>query len=411
MVDRTNSRPPPRSLHNTRQQKEACLATKLCGPTLLMFIIGFGTLAVISLMIVSMALPHSQQQHPQQQTNNVHMDTTIKQENHNENKVSSISPLSVLTSPPVPAATVAAAALSSSNNNSSNPISPNIRRESPLNPWKKKKGAIDLHFIHIPKCGGTSMTGILREVLCTIDPERNQDCCTNPGFCDYNDNRKCNAIRGCINHFANRPWIFKPQPSITILREPVSRLLSAWFYRGHSPNLDFFQVRPWFKEIKEGKRPKVIFQEYIEMVEYQNIQTRMLGADSFPYRDVPITPQVYEQAVDALNHLFFVGLQEAYDISVQVMIRELGVPVQVQVRKERDQQNSKSLLKQKEAIKTNNTLLNRVREVNSYDMKLYQLGVIKFCTSTKKYTDLYELVRTTTKVDCDTALRQVHNRV
>jgi hypothetical protein len=53
------------------------------------------------------------------------------------------------------------------------------------------------------------------------------------------------------------------------------RILSAWFYRGHSPNLDFFQVRPWFKEIKEGKRPKVIFQEYIEMVEYQNIQTRM----------------------------------------------------------------------------------------------------------------------------------------
>ena len=427
MVDRTNSRPPPRSLHNTRQHKEACMATKLCGPTLLMFIIGFGTLAVMSLMIVSMALPHPQQQHPQQQTNNVHTDTTMKQENHNENKiitVTPISPISMLTSPPVQVtmtaiATVAAATAVSNNNNSSSsssinssPInSPNIRRESPLNPWKKKKGSIDLHFIHIPKCGGTSMTGILREVLCTIDPDRNQDCCTNPGFCDYNDNRKCNAIRGCINHFANRPWIFKPQPSITILREPVSRLLSAWFYRGHSPNLDFFQVRPWFKEIKDGKRPKVIFQEYIEMVEYQNIQTRMLGADSFPYRDVPITPQVYEQAVDALNHLFFVGLQEAYDISVQVMIRELGVPVQVEVRKERDQQNSKSLLKQKQAIKTNETLLTRVREVNSYDMKLYQLGVIKFCTSAKKYTDLYELVRTTTKVDCDTALRQANRRV
>ena len=345
------------------------MATKLCGPTLLMFIIGFGTLAVISLMIVSMALPHQQQQHPQQQTNNVHTDTATRQENPNENKVNTATPIPsklIQISPPVPTATamITTAAVSLSLNNSSSsssssinsiPLSPNIRRESPLNPWKKKKGAIDLHFIHIPKCGGTSMTGILREVLCIIDPERNNDCCTNPGFCDYNDNRKCNAIRGCINHFANRPWIFKPQPSITILREPVSRLLSAWFYRGHSPNLDYFQVRPWFKEIKDGKRPKVIFQEYIEMVEYQNIQTRMLGADSFPYRDIPITPAVYEQAVDALNHLFFVGLQEAYDISVQVMIRELGVPVQVQVRKERDQQNSKSLIKQKQAIKSNET--------------------------------------------------------
>ena len=69
-------------------------------------------------------------------------------------------------------------------------------------------------------------------------------------------------------------------------------MLSAWFYRGHSPNLDFFQVRPWFKEIEQGKRPKVIFQEYIEMNEYQNIQTRMLGADSFPYRDINITTMV-----------------------------------------------------------------------------------------------------------------------
>ena len=63
-------------------------------------------------------------------------------------------------------------------------------------------------------------------------------------------------LTGCTNHIPNRPWIFRPQPTITILREPVSRLLSAWFYRGHSPNLDFFQVRPYFKDIEQGKRPK-----------------------------------------------------------------------------------------------------------------------------------------------------------
>ena len=70
------------------------------------------------------------------------------------------------------------------------------------------------------------------------------------------------------------------------------RILSAWFYRGHSPNLDFFSVRPEFKEIAEGKRPRVQFQEYIEMPEYQNIQTRMLGADSFPYRNVTVNEEV-----------------------------------------------------------------------------------------------------------------------
>ena len=36
-----------------------------------------------------------------------------------------------------------------------------------------------------------------------------------------------------------------------------SRLISAWFYRGHTPNNDFFQVRPYFKDIYLGKLPKV----------------------------------------------------------------------------------------------------------------------------------------------------------
>lgn len=53
--------------------------------------------------------------------------------------------------------------------------------KSPLEPFSKKNGSYDIHFIHIPKCGGTSMTSILREVACTIDPSRNNDCCTNPG--------------------------------------------------------------------------------------------------------------------------------------------------------------------------------------------------------------------------------------
>lgn len=71
-----------------------------------------------------------------------------------------------------------------------------------------------------------------------------------------------------------------------------SRLLSAWFYRGHNPNNDFFQVRTEFKEIRDGKRPKVTFAQYLEMHEYQNILTRMLGADSFPYRNITITEKV-----------------------------------------------------------------------------------------------------------------------
>ena len=90
--------------------------------------------------------------------------------------------------------------------------------------------------------------------------------------------------------------------------------MSAFFYRGHSPNLDFFDVRPEAKLIKEGYdrntvcdkyavksiivfllfrlRPKVTFDEYLDMHEYQNIISRMLGADSFPYRNITVDEKV-----------------------------------------------------------------------------------------------------------------------
>ena len=84
-----------------------------------------------------------------------------------------------------------------------NPIKVNYFRPSAA-PVKKPPGALDFHFIHIPKCGGTSMTAILRDMACHIDPERNVDCCTNPGFCDWHAFRRCTAIKGCTDHFPNR---------------------------------------------------------------------------------------------------------------------------------------------------------------------------------------------------------------
>lgn len=265
-------------------------------------------------------------------------------------------------------------------------------RKTPFN-------GIDFHFVHIPKCGGTSMTAILRQMACNIDTTRNEDCCTNPGFCEHNDGRRCAAIKGCVNHLPQTEWLFRPPPSITIIRDPTSRLLSAWFYRGHSPNLDFFQVRPEFKEIKLGLRPKVVFEEYVEMPEYQNIQTRMLGANSFPYKNITITDAVFARALKALDAFFFVGLQEAYYISVKMLLREVHMEtvIEAPVIRERHQKPSPEKLR----LKSNEALMQRVKDVNSYDYKLYAAGLLKFCAMVAKYPDLVEELKSTTKVKCD----------
>jgi len=147
----------------------------------------------------------------------------------------------------------------------------------------------------------------------------------------------------------------------------------------------------------------VEFPEYVEMNEYQNIMTRMLGADSFPYRDINITAALYAQAADGLDAFFFVGLQEAYDLSVQVLIRELSLADSLKlapIKKERDQTN-KSMDRAKKKIRDDNVLMERTREVNSWDMKLYERGVKAFCSKIKKYPDLLTKLHATTKVKCN----------
>ena len=245
------------------------------------------------------------------------------------------------------------------------------------------------------------MTTILRQVACEVDADRNEDCCTNPGFCDFHAHRRCSSIKGCINHFPQTEWINKAPPSITIMREPMSRLLSAWFYRGHSPNLDFFQVRPEFKEIKLGKRPRATFDEYLDMPEYNNIQTRMLGANSFPYKNITVTQALFDTAVDALDNMYFVGIQEVYDLSVKVMLRELNFKGTLEVVKERDQASNKKMKREKESIRNNATLVSKIRDVNEWDRKLYLVAVKKFCDTARKYSDLYALVQRSGKVRCE----------
>ena len=62
----------------------------------------------------------------------------------------------------------------------------------------------NMHFVHIPKCGGTSMTAVLRDIACQLDRTINSDCCLNPGFCDWHEFRRCAMMKGCINHFPQK---------------------------------------------------------------------------------------------------------------------------------------------------------------------------------------------------------------
>jgi hypothetical protein len=111
-----------------------------------------------------------------------------------------------------------------------------------------------------------------------------------------------------------------------------------------------------------------------------------------------------------------VGLQEVYELSVELMLRELGVNITIPVKREREQV-SKTQSRNKQAILNNRVLMERALEVNTYDTKLYALGMAynpfffcvmhmifclakqKFCNTIGKYEDLRRKLQGT-KVSC-----------
>jgi hypothetical protein len=98
--------------------------------------------------------------------------------------------------------------------------------------------------------------------------------------------------------------------------------------------------------------------------------------------------------------------QEEYDISVQVLLRELNVTLTTQIKKERDQKSSQSISHAKAVIKSNEILLQKMRDVNTYDIQLYLIGLSKFCHATNRYPDLFDRLGPVTKLKCTNLFSQ-----
>ncbi|KAJ8610092.1 hypothetical protein CTAYLR_007091 [Chrysophaeum taylorii] len=65
--------------------------------------------------------------------------------------------------------------------------------------------------------------------------------------------------------------------SMTVLRHPFPRAASAYFYRGHSPNYDVFELRPGLWLAPNIKYTGTTLHEYLFLPEYRNVLTKMFG--------------------------------------------------------------------------------------------------------------------------------------
>ena len=106
----------------------------------------------------------------------------------------------------------------------------------------------------------------------------------------------------------------------------MKRSVSGYLFRGHSPNWDRFNVRKEFPNFPSQK-PKYTFDQYLNFTEYHNIITRMMAHNSFPYRNIEVNHKDMLLAKERLALFKMIGIQEAFEASVRLMLHKFGVKI------------------------------------------------------------------------------------
>ena len=192
--------------------------------------------------------------------------------------------------------------------------------------------------------------------------------------------------------------------SLTMLRHPWARLVSAYFYKGHSPNYDVYKLRPdeWLHPTLRDEKTwrDRTFAEYVAAPEYQNVMTKMFGdshgcaaarfcdsrGDGCPnplavachgYRNATYLDDTHLVAARATleTHAFF-GLLEAYNTSVRLMAATFGIEtLDSDFAKDRVMKPSK----RQTDVKSDGRLCRLAMKHNAIDAALYEAAHRVYC--------------------------------
>lgn len=223
-------------------------------------------------------------------------------------------------------------------------------------------------FLHIPKTGGMSLTRIALEnydssSVFIIDGLRVNESLNELKELSLEQKTKIKFIAG-HNYFETHQFIPNKSTYITILREPIERVISSYYYMLTTPDNPFHKDVVQYKFFedylgsKEGKRFKL----------HDNFQVRLLsGIRGVGYGEC--SQEMLEAAKFNLNNSFsLVGLTENFDDFLASCQKKLGWK-HIPARKE----NVNSSRPSKNEI--SEKALRKIAADNIFDIELY--GYVK----------------------------------
>ncbi len=210
-----------------------------------------------------------------------------------------------------------------------------------------------LVFMHIPKTAGISFLKIILK----------QYSLNEIGFCYYQDLEKIQGemkaisnnpnIKYCCGHFlfSIHEQITRPYTFFTMLREPVDRVLSFYYYCRSNP------YHPFHKEILKMSLEEFIITAKV-IPHIANFQTWALSGE------YPLSQDSVDKAKENVHQYFsLLGITEMFNESLFLMKEKFGW--------ENIFYTKENITKRPSEPIDNNTI-DLIKEINKYDIELYE---------------------------------------
>src|SRR6266480_4084078 len=228
-----------------------------------------------------------------------------------------------------------------------------------------------LIFLHIPKAAGTTLNRIIEWQysplsIFTIDPLQIR--ATPERFRTFSERRR-RQLRVVRGHMVYGIHEFLPQGAtyITMLRHPVSRLLSAYSFILRRP------LNPMHRKLKGGR---LGIEAFVRLTpNRQNLQCRILAG----VEDVTCDQRVLDIAKENITKSFsVVGLCERFKESLLLIAKTFDWEIPYY--------ENRKVSKVRPALEPN--VVRMIQEYNRFDMELYEFARKRFEHTLHKKEDM-----------------------